>query len=345
MVAYSRLLPIFVVTGYLGSGKTTLLNNMLKHPSLRDAAVLVNEFGAVGIDHMLVQEMDENTVLLQSGCICCTIRSDLKESIIELNSKRESGLVPPYKRLILETTGLADPSPILFTLNSDTVIKHHYRLGAVITTVDSINASSQMKRYQEPLKQVLVADRIVITKGDLAKKKKLLTLREKIEDLNPSADVVEVLHGNVDVRRLLRADVYEKRNRGSETRRWLKLADNESNNEDLHHHDINKHGKTISSFTISYNHPLDWTAFGIWLTMLLNRHGENVLRVKGILNVKGVSTPVVINGVQHVVHPPIHLKSWPTEDQRSHIVFIVDNMDKNLIQRSLTAFNRLSESS
>ena len=345
MVAYSRLLPVFVVTGYLGSGKTTLINHMLRHPSLGDAAVLVNEFGDVGLDHMLVQEMDETTVLLQSGCICCTIRSDLKDSIIELNSKREAGTVPPYKRLILETTGLADPSPILFTLNSDTVIKHHYRLGSVIATVDAVNGLSQMKRHPEPTKQVSVADRIVLTKTDIAEADEIRRLKSKLTQLNPSADLIEAVNGEVDVRRMLRADVYDPRTKGAEVRRWLaaeadKAAADEAHGH-AHGHDRNRHDKTIYSFTVTYDEPLDWTAFGIWLTMLLHRHGENVLRVKGLLNVKGIEAPVVVNGVQHVVHPPIHLKSWPSDDRRSHIVFIVDGIDRALIERSLATFNRI----
>ena len=163
MAAYSRLTPLFIVTGFFGSGKTTLLNRMLRHPSLRDAAVLVNEFGDVGLDHFLVEKMDENTVLLESGCLCCTIRDDLKDAIIELNGKRERGEVPRYKRMIIETTGLADPSPIIFTLNSDTVIKHHYRLGSIITTVDAVNGLKQLKRHAESVKQASVADRIVLT--------------------------------------------------------------------------------------------------------------------------------------------------------------------------------------
>jgi len=345
MVAYSSLIPVFVVTGYLGSGKTTLINHMLQHPSLKDAAVLVNEFGDVGLDHLLVQEMDENTVLLQSGCICCTIRSDLKDSIIELNSKREAGTVPPYKRLILETTGLADPSPILFTLNSDTVIKHHYRLGSAIATVDAVNGLSQMKRYPEPTKQVSVADRIVLTKTDIAEPDMVRRIKKKLTRMNPSADLIEAVHGEVDVKRMLRADVYDLRTKGAEVRRWLE-AEAESakaNSEHGHHHDVNRHDKSIYSFTVTYDEPLDWTAFGIWLTMLLHRHGENVLRVKGLLNVKGIEAPVVVNGVQHVVHPPIHMKAWPTEDRRSHIVFIVDGLDRALIERSLAAFNRLGQ--
>tara|TARA_Y100001970_G_scaffold294331_1_gene450844 strand:+ start:154050 stop:155087 length:1038 start_codon:yes stop_codon:yes gene_type:complete len=341
LVTYNQLVPVFVITGYLGSGKTTLINQMLRDPSLSDAAVLVNEFGAVGIDHMLVQEMDENTVLLQSGCICCTIRSDLKDSIIDLNSRREAGLIPRYKRLILETTGLADPSPILFTLNSDMIIKHHYRLGTVITTVDCVNGLAQLSRRSESVKQVLVADRVVLTKPDLVKQEKINRLKSKINKLNPTANVSECLLGNINIKEILEADIYQKNNKGSEVKRWLE----EYKSEDHHHlhnkTNISRHDKTIYSFTIKYNKPLDWTAFGIWLTMLLNHHGENILRVKGILNVKGVDAPVVINGVQHVVHPPIHLKKWPSEDRYSHLVFIVDGIDQDVIERSLGVFNGL----
>ena len=187
MAAYARLTPVIVVTGFLGSGKTTLLNHMLRHPSLADAAVLVNEFGAVGLDHFLVEAMDENTVLLESGCLCCTIRGDLKDAIIDLNSRRARGEIPPYRRLIVETTGLADPAPILFTLSADMVLKHHYRLGAVITTVDGVNGLRQLKRHPESVKQATVADRIVLTKPDIADADDLARLRAKLTRLNRSA--------------------------------------------------------------------------------------------------------------------------------------------------------------
>ncbi len=338
MAAYSRLTPLFVVTGFLGSGKTTLLNRMLRHPSLKDAAVLVNEFGDVGLDHFLVEKMDENTVLLESGCLCCTIRDDLKQAIIELNGKRERGEVPRYKRMIIETTGLADPSPIIFTLNSDTVIKHHYRLGSIITTVDAVNGLAQLKRHAESVKQASVADRIVLTKTDIATAADAKRLRAKIERLNPSAELIEAVNGAVDVKRLLSADIYDARTKGAEVRRWLAA---EANNTAEHYHgrDVNRHDEHIRTFTLTFDEALDWTAFGIWLTMLLHAHGEKVLRVKGILNVKGVAAPVVINGVQHVVHPPMHLKAWPDEDRRSRIVFIVDDIEQKLIERSLAAFN------
>ena len=347
MATYARLTPVIVVTGFLGSGKTTLLNHMLRHPSLADAAVLVNEFGAVGLDHFLVEAMDENTVLLESGCLCCTIRGDLKDSIIALNSRRARGEIPHYRRLIVETTGLADPAPILFTLSADTVLKHHYRLGSVITTVDGVNGLRQLKRHPESVKQATVADRIVLTKPDIADADTLARLRTKLTRLNQSAALTTAVNGKVDVPRLLRADVYDARTKGAEVRRWLAAeaekdeADGHAQGHD-HRHDVSRHDEHIHSFTLSFEGALDWTAFGIWLTMLLHTHGEKVLRVKGILNVAGTDAPVVVNGVQHVVHPPIHLAAWPGEDRRSHIVFIVDGLAQEDIERSLAAFNSIA---
>ncbi len=345
MTAYSRLTPVFVVTGFLGSGKTTLLNHMLKHPSLSDAAVLVNEFGAVGLDHRLVEGVEGGAVLLENGCVCCTIRGDLKDAILKLDDKRARGEIPSYRRLIVETTGLADPSPILFTLIADTVLKHHYRLGAVVTTVDGVNGPRQLARYGEAEKQAAVADRIVLTKPDIADPETLASLRTTLRRINSAADYFEARHGAVDVRAVLRADLYDRRTRGAEARRWRTadaLAQAEHNHDHVDHGAAGRHGPHIHSFTFTFDEALDWTAFGIWLTMLLHSHGEKVLRVKGILNVVGVDAPVVINGVQHVVHPPIHLAAWPDEDRRSHVVFIVDGLAREAVERSLAAFNRMA---
>jgi G3E family GTPase len=348
MAVYQRLTPIFVVTGFLGSGKTTLLNHLLRHPSLKDAAVLINEFGAVGLDHFLVRKTDEHTVLLASGCLCCTIRDDLKSAIIELDGKRARGEVPRYRRMVVETTGLADPTPILFTLMSDPVLRHHYRLGAVIATVDAVNGLRQLERHQESVRQATVADRIVITKSDLVAPGELERLRARLKRLNPTADYLLGRFGKVDVRRVLRADVYDPARKAAEVRHWLDLEALEAAHRDGHDaperghaHDVNRHDERIRAHVVSIDQPLDWTAFGIWLTMLLHRHGERVLRVKGILNVKGIAAPVIVNGVQHVVHPPIHLAAWPEGDRRSHIVFILDGLDGALIERSLAAFNRV----
>ena len=342
MAVYARLTPVFVVTGFLGSGKTTLLNHMLKHPSLADAAVLVNEFGAVGLDHILVEAMDETTVLLESGCLCCTIRGDLKDTIVALDGKRARSEIPSYKRLIVETTGLADPAPILFTLSADPILKHHYRLGTVITTVDGVSGLRQLDRYPESVKQATVADRIVLTKSDIADRATIARLRARLERLNRTADYLAAVDGRIDVRRVLRADVYDPRTRGAEVRRWLAAEAGKANAEDhRHRHGPARHDEHIHSFTLTFEAALDWTAFGIWLTMLLHTHGEKVLRVKGLLNVEGTEAPVVINGVQHVIHPPIHLAAWPDDDRRSHIVFIVDGLVREAVERSLAAFNRV----
>ena len=332
-----------MLTGFLGSGKTTLLNRLLKHPSLGDAAVLINEFGEVGIDHQLVEAVDASTVLLSSGCLCCTIRDDLKQAIMEVHDKRARGIVPPYRRVIVETTGLADPAPILATLMNDISLRHHYRLGAIITTVDAVNGLDQLDRQEESLKQAAVADRIVLTKTDIADAETVETLRQRLDRLNPSADFLLGRHGAVDIERVLRADVYDPAAKGQEVLRWIEAEAEVPHSHD-HVHDVNRHDASIQSFCLVHDEPVDWTAFGIWLTMLLHSHGENILRVKGLLNVEGVKTPVAINGVQHIIHPPMHLDAWPDESRQSRIVFIVRGLERALIEGSLAVFNRLGSS-
>lgn len=342
MAVYSELIPIFIVTGFLGSGKTTLLNKMLKHPSLGDAAVLINEFGDVGIDHLLVEAVDDGVVVLESGCICCTIREDLKKTILDLHDKRAKGEIPRFRRMVIETTGLADPAPILFTLMSDTQLRYHYRLGMVITTVDAVNGWFQLDQNEECVKQVTVADRIVITKSDIAEMEETKRLEKRLIRINSSADFITAVAGDLDVERLLTADLYDPEHKGEDVLRWLR--DEETRAGEAHDHravDTGRHDAHIHSFCLIYDEPIDWTAFGIWLTMLLHTHGEDILRVKGVLNVIGVDTPVVINGVHHIIHPPFHLKAWPKDDQRSRIIFIVRDLLRNQIEDSLKVFNRV----
>ena len=342
MAKPNDLIPINIITGFLGSGKTTLLQALLGSPAFADTAVLINEFGEVGLDHHLLEQIDSETVLLQSGCICCTIRGDLKDAIRDLYSKRERGIVPPFRRLVVETTGLADPAPILATITSEPVIRHHFRLGNVITTVDAVNAILHLERQPESVKQAAIADRIVLTKSDLAQVDQRAKVMARLKRLNPAAAIVEAAHGAADPSLLLAHDVHDEKHKLEEVNRWLTTAA-----EGHHHHDhgvldVNRHDERIHSFVLTFEHPMDWTVFGIWLTMLLQSRGEDILRVKGILNVVGVETPVVIHGVQHIVHPPTHLKSWPDEDHRSRIVFIVRDIDKEEIERSLNAFNYLT---
>jgi G3E family GTPase len=304
--------PVNLITGFLGSGKTTLLQRLLADPALADTAVLINEFGEVGLDHHLLERIDDTMVLLQSGCLCCTIRGELSEAIKDLLSKRERGVVPPFRRLVVESTGLADPFPILSTIQADPVLKHHFRLGNVITTVDAVNG---LKRA-ESIKQVAVADRLVLTKTDLAPDSEALVAG--IRRLNPDAPLWRAAEQEIAAAALFDDAIH------SPLRAFPAAPEQ-------------PHG-AVHSFALAFEGALDWTMFGIWLTMLLNRHGEKVLRVKGILNVEGSATPVAVHGVQHLVHPPVHMAAWPDDDRRSRLVFIVDGLARGAVERSLTSF-------
>ena len=338
MAVYDSFIPVNLLTGFLGSGKTTLLQRLLADPEMANTAVLINEFGEIGLDHLLLENIDEETVILQSGCVCCTIRGDLSKAIRELYNKRERGDVPPFDRLTIETTGLADPAPIVSTLMADPVIRHHFRLGNVITTVDAIHGQMQLEANPESIKQVAVADHLVVTKSDIARAEDVADLIKTLQHLNPTSHIHEAANDDLRPDILFRNDIYDPATKAAAVSDWLKLEAQE----DHGHHDVNRHDRGIQAFSVTQEQPMDWTAFGLWLTLLLNRHGENVLRVKGILNVVGNAAPVVIHGVQYTVHPPAHLERWPSNDHRSRIVFIVRDLSPALIKRSLAAFNRLA---
>lgn len=334
--------PVNLITGFLGSGKTTLLQRLLADPALADTAVLINEFGEVGLDHHLLERIDDTMVLLQSGCLCCTIRGELSAAIKDLHSKRERGEVPRFRRLVVESTGLADPFPILSTVQADPVLRHHFRLGNVITTIDAVNAMGQLARQPECTKQVAVADRLVLTKTDLVDAQAAETLSARLRRLNPSAPLSRAAEGPLDAEALLSHDLFATAGRSAAARRWF--AAEVTAGDGGQAHDRNRHDETIRAFALAFDGPLDWTLFGLWLTMLLNRHGEKVLRVKGMLNVAGAPAPVAVHGVQHLVHPPIHMAAWPNADRSSRLVFIVDGLDRVLIERSLRGFLRLGSS-
>jgi G3E family GTPase len=331
-----NLTPVNVLTGFLGSGKTTLLQRMLRAPALSRTAVLINEFGEVGLDHLLVQQVDEAVVLLESGCICCTIRGDLTQALRDLLGRRERGEIPYFDRVVIETTGLADPGPILYTLLSEPVVRHHFRLGNVITTVDAVNAELHLSRNPEGIKQVAAADRLLVTKTDLAPPEQTAAVRETLRRLNPSAEVWQAIDEALDIDELL--EVRPAAGGTESGRRYWFMAAGERSAAPGYLEALRRHAEDISSLSLVLDQPLDWTAFGIWLSMLLNRHGDDVLRVKGILAVQGMDTPVFINGVQHIVHPPQHLERWPTEDHRSRMVFITRGIDHQRLLRSLEAF-------
>ena len=313
-------IPVTVLTGFLGSGKTTLLGRLLASPKLGQTAVIVNELGEVGIDHHLLRRVDERTVLLGNGCVCCTMRSDLGEELLDLLGRRQREEIPSFGRVVLETTGLADPAPILATLVSEPVVQHHYELGSVVTTVDALNGMRQLEREPESLRQGAAADRLVVTKTDLVERSEIDALEQRLRALNPAAEILESSFGDADPKRLLAEAPPHPR---------VAVPAAETT------HDVR-------TFTLVFDEQLDWTAFGIWLTMLLQARGADILRVKGLLDVGGPG-PVVLNGVQHVVHRPVHLDDWPDGDRRSSVVFIGRGIEPGPVESSLLAFNRAAE--
>jgi G3E family GTPase len=314
--------PITVVTGFLGSGKTTLLGGVLQDPSMSNTAVLVNEFGEVGLDHHLLRRVDERTVLLGSGCVCCTTREDLVEALLELLNLDQRGDIPRLDRVVVETTGLADPAPILHTVFADPVLQHHFSVELVLATVDAVNGDLHLDRNPESVKQVAAADRVVVTKTDVAEPEAVRALLSRLRAINPSATFLEVAFGEVEVDELLRP--------GDGLARVVGAAGAPAP------HDVGE----VHSVSVTFEGAIDWTAFGIWLSMLLHARGEDVLRVKGLLDVGGAG-PVVVNGVQHTIHPPEHLDRWPDEDHRSRIVFITRGIRAEEVLASLEAFRGL----
>jgi G3E family GTPase len=334
MAEYSELTPVNIITGFLGSGKTTLLQRLLRSPALADVAVLVNEFGEVGLDHHLLQGVAESTVLLGNGCLCCAVRGDLQRALRDLLSRRTRGDVPHFRRVVIETSGLADPAPIAYTLLSEAVLRHHFRLSGIVTTVDAVNGADQLDRFPESVKQVAMADRLVITKSDLADEEAMAALGQRLRRQNVSAQILDVREAGGDVSELLTDDIYDAAGKSRTARHWIA--------EEVDERAI--HTTDVQSFAVVFPDPLDWTAFGVWASMLLHRHGADILRLKGLLNVAGVPTPVLINGVQHIVHPPSHLDEWPDSDRRSRLVFIVRGLERARIERSLAVFNNLVNS-
>jgi G3E family GTPase len=316
--------PVTLITGCLGSGKTTLLQRLLRDPALSDTAVLINEFGEVGLDHYLLERIDERMVMLQSGCVCCTIRGELSAAIKDLHSRRERGLLPPFQRLVIESTGLADPFPILSTVRSDPVLRHHFCLGNVITTVDAVNGAQQLAGQPESIKQVAVADRLVLTKTDLATAEEIAQLTPRLRHINSDAPLWRAAEDDLDADALLS---------GQDHGAW-QPAEADDAMPDGHH----RHADDIRTLALSIDERIDWARFGLWLTMLLNRHGEALLRVKGILNVADAVTPVAVHAVQHLVHTPRHLAAWPDQNRRSRLILIARGLDPAVIERSFRAF-------
>lgn len=323
------MIPVTLLTGFLGSGKTTLLQRLLTDPGMARAAVLINEFGEVGLDHHLLDRIDDNVVLMKSGCICCTVRGEVADALMNLHSLRTRGEID-FDRVVIETTGLADPYPVLQTLRAHPVLRSHFENGGVLTTVDAVNAARQVEHRAEAVRQIAAADRIVLTKTDLARDEEIAALRATLSRVNPSARVFTSTDATDAIVSRLDPGVLP----------LPEAAETAGHHHHHHHHDLNE-DLGVVTFSLTVEESVDWTDFGIWLTLLLHRHGDRIFRFKGILAIAGEERPVAVHGVQHLVHAPVHLEHWPEGPRNSRMVFILEGLDPERIRRSFSAFMRL----
>ncbi|MHB0772925.1 CobW family GTP-binding protein [Bradyrhizobium sp. 1.29L] len=313
-------IPVHVLTGFLGSGKTTFLRHLLEEPGLAETAVIINEFGEIGLDHLLVREVAEDVVLLSSGCLCCAVRDDLVSTLAELLAMVRSGAVTPFRRVVVETTGLADPAPIIHAVMSASALLHGYRAGNIITTVDGVSGLNSIRNFAEAAQQVALADCVVITKSDLVERWQLDKLELDVAKVNPSVrSLISSKHAMPSA-----VDVLAHDDEGEP--HYLRVADSPGRG-------VHTHG--IKTFTVEVAREVEWPAFVGWLELLLAARGESILRVKGLLPVRGDERPVVIHGVQHVVYPPEYLPRWPEGSPRGWLVFIARNLTRTAIENSL----------
>lgn len=335
--------PVHILTGFLGSGKTTLLRHLLSDPALHDTAVVINEFGEVGLDHLLVRKVAEDVVLLGSGCVCCTVRDDLVSTLANLHGLAAEGDIPGFSRLIIETTGLADPVPISEAVLSEPRLTRSYRLGTVVTTVDAVAGAATLTGHETAAIQVAVSDHILLTKTDMVDADLRDSLHRQIRKLNETAPV-----GFSALQRMPAADVLFKPE--TPALNVLPASGHVRVSSDQHHnHEGNGEGKpghadnhAISTFTVTFEPSVHWADFVDWIELLLGARGDSVLRVKGLLAVTGDDKPRVVQGVQHVLYPADRLDAWPGQPGRSWLVFIARNLTKSAIERSLREFLRVT---
>ncbi|MFO7580746.1 CobW family GTP-binding protein [Nitrosomonas halophila] len=360
-----NLVPIWVLSGFLGSGKTTLLNHLIKQPDLRDTLVIINEFGETSLDHLLVTHSDEDMVVtLDNGCVCCNIRHDLSTTLKQVTWRFSRNGKRQFNRVVIETTGLADPAPIVHTLMTDETLAAHYRLEALIATVDCVNGAASLSLHPEAAKQIAIADCLIITKSDLTSPKQLAELHQQLTALNPIAQHLTALNGRIDPHQLL-GQRFSIDQTSPDIRTWLagnKHPAAPTARARLHYQPIRQPGQlaqplrnkprlsntpstssqgghgNIQTFCLTFAEPLAPDLFDQWLGLLVGFKGSNLLRVKGFINLKNRAGPTVIHGVQHIFHPPVELDAWPSEDRSTRIVFITRDLDPSIIERTFNAF-------
>jgi G3E family GTPase len=344
------MIPVCVLTGFLGSGKTTLLGKLLKSPAFARTAVIINEFGEVGLDHDLIETSDESFVTLQTGCLCCTIRGDLVLTLADILRRRDDGTVTPFDRVVIETSGLADPAPILHAVMSDDALAERLTLAGVVTTVDAVNGAATLVRQPESIKQVAVADRLVLTKTDLVDETPP-ALTNRLTALNPSAPVLPASFGDIDPALLFDARIWDPaapslpspatgsppRSRGGVP---LGGGLGWGNEPHEHHgaHDRNRHDERIACFALIREQPIPAVALTLFLEVLAEHCGADLLRLKGIVAIaESPERPAVIHGVQHMFHAPGFLERWPSDDRRSRLIFIARDLPREFAEALLDA--------
>ena len=324
-------IPVTVITGFLGSGKTTLLSSILKKKEMQKTAVIINEFGEIGLDHALIEHTDENIVELQSGCICCTIQGDLNKTLIDLFDKMMNGKVSSFNRILIETTGLANPVPIIHTLMSSIELIRIYSLDGVITVVDSINGEKTLDLHEESLKQLALAEKIILSKTDIVDKDEINSLIYRIKEINPVSQIVFSKFGNIPLEEIFGLGAYDPYKKSEDVKKWL-AAEKYKDKKHHHHHDVNRHNENIRAFSMMSENPVNMIAFSFFRDMITAALGANLLRMKGIINIAGEERPAVIHGVQHIFHPVQWLEKWPDNDRRTKLVFITQNIKKEQIE-------------
>jgi G3E family GTPase len=348
-------IPLTLLTGFLGAGKTTLLNRLLKDPALAETAVIINEFGEVSLDHLLVEYVGDNMVLLQSGCLCCTLRGDLVDALETLLRDLDNRRCT-FKRVLLETTGLADPAPVLHTAMAHPYLVLRYRLDGVVTVVDAVNGESTLDAHQEAVKQAAVADRIVLTKTDLASETQRAGILGRLHALNPAAQILDAAKGEATADRVLNSGLFDPDRKIPDVKKWLAAeayADAQAEHDHGHQHhghdhnhdhdhqhlDRNRHDEHIGSFVLTSDEAIPAGTLEMFLELLRANYGAQLLRLKGIVKLAEMpDTPVVVHGVQHVFHPTARLERWPDEDHRSRLVFITRDLPERTVRELFEAF-------